>query len=312
MNRWLNTMLGAGSLLTLSLALTSGDADAQAPPSGGHQHAAPSPPPATTPSAPRRVTMEQLHQHGGVPRGWTFTLPAGDAARGRGLFRELECYKCHEIRGAGFPPSGGDAKNVGPELTAMGAHHPAEYFAESIIAPNHVIVEGPGFVGPDGLSIMPSFSDSLSVVQWIDLVAYLKSLSDGGDRHAGHEITREQIAGDYRIRVMYTGGAGGPEHHHGGGGAGHLMVFVLDRETGEAVPYLPVTATLHAAGAPVRTLKLSPMTGAPGFHYGADVVLPERTERIRLSIGAVTMRVMDSTKGRFAKPVSSTFGWKAP
>ena len=30
--------------------------------------------------------------------------------------------------------------------------------------------------------------------------------------------------------------------------AGHLMVFVSDRVTGEPVPYLPVTASIRAAG----------------------------------------------------------------
>ncbi len=95
-------------------------------------------------------------------------------------------------------------KSTGPELTGMGGEHPAEYIAESILAPNHVIVEGPGYSGPDGLSTMPSFIDSLSVAQWLDLVAYLKSLRGASDApHAGREIEREQLAGDYRIRIIY-------------------------------------------------------------------------------------------------------------
>src|SRR4029453_12688288 len=48
-------------------------------------------------AAGRKVTMEELHQSGGVPRGWKFALPAGDPARGRQLFADLECYKCHAI-----------------------------------------------------------------------------------------------------------------------------------------------------------------------------------------------------------------------
>ncbi|OLC37317.1 MAG: hypothetical protein AUH81_06530, partial [Candidatus Rokubacteria bacterium 13_1_40CM_4_69_5] len=143
--------------------------------------------------------MEELHRHGGVPRGWKFTVPPGDAAKGRQLFQDLECYKCHAIKGESFPPSGGDPKTVGPDLTGMGARHPAEYLAESILAPNHVIVEGPGYTGPDGLSIMPSFADSLSLTQWLDLVAYLKSLTaGGGDHHGAHEVVRERMLGDYK------------------------------------------------------------------------------------------------------------------
>jgi hypothetical protein len=39
-----------------------------------------------------------------------------------------------------------------------------------------VIVEGPGYTGPDGRSIMPDYRDSLSAHELIDLIAYLKSL----------------------------------------------------------------------------------------------------------------------------------------
>src|SRR2546422_3347053 len=37
---------------------------------------------------------------------------------------------------------------------------PAEYFAESILSPNAVILDGPGYTGPDGKSIMPSYARS--------------------------------------------------------------------------------------------------------------------------------------------------------
>jgi len=130
------------------------------------------------------VTMEELHRSGGVPRGWRFKLPAGDAARGRRVFADLECYKCHAVAGADFPTAAADPKNAGPELTGMGAYHPAEYFAESVLSPNAVIVKGPGYTSPDGRSIMPGYAESLSVTQLIDLVAYLRSLT-AGDPHGG-------------------------------------------------------------------------------------------------------------------------------
>src|SRR5438034_5342205 len=169
----------------------------------------------------RRFTMEELHRSGGVPRGWKFTLPAGDPAKGRRAFADLECYTCHAIQGERFPASGGDAKSVGPELTGMGSHHPAEYFAESILAPNAVILDGPGYVGPDGKSTMPSYADSLSVTQLLDLVAYLKSLTGdaGGHHHGG---AAEQAVADYTVRLAYEGTT-----------PGHLMVFVTDLESGE-------------------------------------------------------------------------------
>jgi mono/diheme cytochrome c family protein len=256
--------------------------------------------------------MEELHQAGGVPRGWKFALPAGDAARGRRVFADLECYKCHAVRGESFPPPGADAKNVGPELTGMGDMHPAEYFAESILSPNTVILDGPGYSGPDGKSVMPTYAESLSVTQLVDLVAFLKSLRAGG--HVHHPVLAEKTAGDYTVRLEYRGGGHGDHAGHGShvgqggtGAPGHLMAFVSDRTTGEPVPYVPVTATIRAAGKPARAVKLSPMLGGPGFHYGADVTLPDGRHTVALTIGPASMQVMASARGRFAKPVTVVF-----
>lgn len=166
--------LGAGFLATLG-AWAQMDM-------GGHTH-----PPGTPPhehgKAPVRTTMEELHKHGGVPPGWQFTLPDGDPKAGREVFVELECYKCHEVKGEHFPNAPKQATDTGPDLTGMGAHHPAEYFAESILNPNAVIVTGPGYTGPDGLSIMPDYRDSLMVGELIDLVAYLKNLKGEHEDH---------------------------------------------------------------------------------------------------------------------------------
>jgi hypothetical protein len=38
-----------------------------------------------------RISMEELHRAGGVPPGWRFSWPAGDAAKGRDIFARLEC-----------------------------------------------------------------------------------------------------------------------------------------------------------------------------------------------------------------------------
>jgi mono/diheme cytochrome c family protein len=116
--------------------------------------------------------MADLHASGGVPRGWSFTPPAGDAARGRQVFVRSGCFACHAVAGEPFPPSSG----VGPDLTGAGEHHPAGYLLESVINPNAVIVQGPGYTGPDGRSIMPSYADRLAVQELLDLVAYLGAL----------------------------------------------------------------------------------------------------------------------------------------
>ena len=121
---------------------------------------------------PFRVTMEELHESGGVPPGWIFVPPAGDAAHGRQVFIRLGCYGCHRVKGERLPASSG----LGPDLTGVGRHHPPGYILESILNPNAVIVQGPGYTGPDGKSIMPDVRGQLSVEDLVDLVAYLKSL----------------------------------------------------------------------------------------------------------------------------------------
>jgi len=157
------------------LALTAHGQMSHVTPAGGKPAAPP----------PIRTTMSELHAHGGVPPGWKFLMPPGDAVEGRKVFVAMECFACHEVKGESFPQSSKMPRGIGPELTGMGTHHPAEYFAESIVNPNRVIVQGPGYDAPDGLSKMPSYADSMTLKQLVDVVAYLKSLS-GGDMAEGH------------------------------------------------------------------------------------------------------------------------------
>lgn len=52
---------------------------------------------------------------------------------------ELECYKCHEVKGESLPTVAETEKGIGPELSQMAGMHPPEFFAESIVNPNAVI-----------------------------------------------------------------------------------------------------------------------------------------------------------------------------
>ena len=122
-------------------------------------------------AGPQRLTMAELHAAGGVPPGWRFSPPPGDAELGRALFARLGCPACHRVDGAGGP----DARR-GPDLTEEGEHHPAGYLLESVINPDAVIVDGPGYARADGRSIMPSYADRLTVAELLDLVAYLQTL----------------------------------------------------------------------------------------------------------------------------------------
>ena len=276
-------------------------------------HGAPaSAPAAASVKAPAPITMEELHRNGGVPRGWKFTLPAGDPKAGREVFGKLECNKCHEVR-PDFPRAQRGAGEAGPELTGMGGNHPAEYFAQSIVDPNAVIVAGAGHLGPDGRSIMPDYRDSLTFTELVDLVAYLKSLAHSAHQHhPGAGAAREQTAGPYRVRLEYVDP--GDHAHQQGGRApakrpGHLMAFVTDAESGETVPYLPVSAVVAAGKAAPRTVRLAPMLDAAGFHYGADVKLPEGTTKVMLTLGTPGLKTMGAAATRFGKPVTVSFNW---
>src|ERR671919_274752 len=284
-------LLGALAVAgVLAVAPTDGSQPAMAlhgPNHGAQGAAGPTGAPATPAKGGKGgvgIGADELHRAGGVPPGWRFAWPDGDARKGREAFAKLECYQCHEVKGESFPPVAPDPTRRGPALTGMGDHHPAEYFAESILNPNAVIVTGPGHTGPDGLSIMP----------------------------------------DYRVRLTYAAGGGDhahqhhgrPQHQHGqpqsgAGGApiAHLMVFITDAKRGEPLPYLPVSARIHADGAAPRTLKLAPILGGNGFYYGADITLPATTQKITVAIGKPTLKLMPAVSGRFARDAEVSFEW---
>ena len=143
---------------------------------------------------PIRITMDQLHAQGGVPRGWRFKIPKGDHLRGKEAFIKMKCFTCHSIKGEKFPRVTEDEKQPGPDLTGMGMMHPDEYFVESIINPNRVITVGEGHSGPDGLSIMPEYADTMILRELINIVAYLKSLK-GEMKHMGSPKIEKEHSG---------------------------------------------------------------------------------------------------------------------
>lgn len=169
------TVPGFVSLVLLAAALLSLgplSAPAQQPPKPAPPRAAP---PAIAPP----------HGDHGTPERWKFSWPKGDPAKGREAFAKLECYSCHEVKGEKFPAPTEEGK-VGPELSAMGPLHDPDYFAEALINPSAVIEQGKGFEAPDGSSKMPSFNDSMTVQELVDLVAFLRSLKPPTGAAAGH------------------------------------------------------------------------------------------------------------------------------
>lgn len=116
--------------------------------------------------------VQRAHTH--HPQGWQFTMPKGDAARGRAVFEKFECSYCHEVRGENFPAPVESA----PELSQMGPLHPVEFFAESIIHPDAVV---PGkYRDAAGRSPMTDFTEKMTVRELIDVSAYIASLRPKG------------------------------------------------------------------------------------------------------------------------------------
>jgi hypothetical protein len=117
---------------------------------------------AARPPAPLgvRLSMAGLHAQGGVPLGWQPTLPPGDPGAGRRTFEALGCPACHH--GAGETFANDVPEPRGPELTGMGSHHPSAYFAEAILNPDAVRIEGPGYLDDAGRSTMPAY-DTMTI-----------------------------------------------------------------------------------------------------------------------------------------------------
>jgi len=111
------------------------------------------------------------------PQGWRFTMPKGDATKGRAAFEKFACYVCHEVRGEKFPAAA-PGNVLGPELSQMGPLHPLEYFTESIVNPSAHAAKK--YRSPDGKSTMPTANDRMTVEELIDLSSYIASLKPKG------------------------------------------------------------------------------------------------------------------------------------
>lgn len=280
----------------------------------GHQGHAGHGAPAATPGSGQRITMEALHAAGGVPPGWKFSLPAGDPAAGRQVFVDFKCYACHAVKGESFPLEPGQTATAGPDLTGMAQHHPTAYLVEAIVNPSAVLVEGPGYIGGDGRSIMPP-TPEMTLGQLANLVAYLK-IAGGAPAHA-HEAAREQTAGGYRVRLDFVAAAGEHAHHDGGGdapaaahGKGRLVATVTDAASGQPVPYAPVSARIEAPGKPAQRVTMKPALGSDGLRYVADVTLPERVSRIAVSVGPPSVALDKAAKAQLSRAQTLVFDWK--
>jgi mono/diheme cytochrome c family protein len=102
-------------------------------------------------------------------------LPAGDPTGGREAFLGLKCTACHAVTGeAGMPAPVG--ANPGPKLGRAHASQPVERLVSSIVAPSHWVAPEARERSDGPLSPMGDFSQSMTVRQLIDLVAFIQSI----------------------------------------------------------------------------------------------------------------------------------------
>ncbi len=106
------------------------------------------------------------------------SLPEGDVRSGREAFISLKCNSCHEVAGDKEMTKPAVQK-LGPVFGVRQSRYKPNFIADSIIFPSHAIQPGSdGRNSEDQISRMGDFSDTVTVRQLADMVAYLKSLDN--------------------------------------------------------------------------------------------------------------------------------------
>ena len=135
----------------------------------------------------------------GPNSGRGFSLPEGNADRGRATFVELECNSCHSV---------GDIEHIaaseapdlhiklGGETTVIKTYGD---LVTSVINPSHKIVQRYSkqkvFTG-EGESKMVAYNEVMTVQQLVDLVTYLESHYEVVPAYHRTEYATYRIKGD--------------------------------------------------------------------------------------------------------------------
>ena len=123
----------------------------------------------------------------GVEPARGFFIPKGSAESGRKAFVRLQCTACHRVLGeAGLPAV--VAQNPGPVLGKPQAAYSRGWLASTIVSPSHTIAwDSAGLASGSELSRMGDFTETMTVRELIDIVAYLKSVRVLPDAQAAGE-----------------------------------------------------------------------------------------------------------------------------
>jgi hypothetical protein len=135
--------------------------------------------------APIRTTMEALHAQGGVPKGWKFLVPPGDPVKGRDAFRDYGMLRLSRGEGRKLP----EDVEAPPGSRSRPDRHGLASSAGILRGIDHESKPcdraGGRLYGRRRLSTMPDYADTMTGDQLVDVVAYLKSLTDPATHDSG-------------------------------------------------------------------------------------------------------------------------------
>ncbi len=105
-----------------------------------------------------------------------FSLPQGDAERGKAAFVALQCIECHTVHDVEFPesPIGGERQlKLGGDVDYVKSY---DALVTGIINPSHRLASG--YVRPEDGEELPSpmrvYNDVMTITQLIDIVTFLQ------------------------------------------------------------------------------------------------------------------------------------------
>jgi hypothetical protein len=111
------------------------------------------------------------------PKDEGFTLPAGDAERGKSAFISFRCFDCHEVHNVDLP-AGEEPNQKMVELGGVVTR--TQSYADlvtGIINPSHRLAKGyeAGTNADNGESPMKVYNDVMTVSELVDIVTFLQA-----------------------------------------------------------------------------------------------------------------------------------------
>lgn len=107
-----------------------------------------------------------------------FRLPEGNVAKGKIAFTDLGCIQCHSVYGENLIRETNEPREIhivlGGEVARVKTY---AQLVTSIINPSHIVSRKyrEKYVDEEGESLMPDFSEKMTVRQMIDITEFLQA-----------------------------------------------------------------------------------------------------------------------------------------